>query len=219
MMRYEFRLFGPRKGQTININGHRFVNGVAILAYSSEAMGSCMKVLGSYGAYARGTEEYNVAMDKEQVDNGTNEVPKASSGRTDESVRGGVQPNGGRPSTQEADSGAGDVDSDRPSASGAASNGDGHEHAGLPTFPEDKDNRAGEPPSQINEAVKAAILKLDPDVDSHWVMTGARKGRPKLNSVEEAYGKTGLDLKDLENAIPGWTRDAARESALAVFGG
>ncbi len=71
------------------------------------------------------------------------------------------------------------------------------------------------PLSEVAEAVKIAILKLDPEVDQHWVMTGAHKGKPKLQAVEDAYGKAGLTRSDIEAAVPGYTRDAALDAALA----
>lgn len=63
-------------------------------------------------------------------------------------------------------------------------------------------------PSKKNEDVKAALLKLDPLDDSHWVQTGAAKGLPKLNAVEEACGRANLTRQDIEAAaVPGFNRD------------
>ncbi len=216
IMQYEFHLFGPRKGHSVTINGHPFRDGVAHLAYSSEAMGSCMKVLAAYGAYARGTKEYNDALEAEEATNGTREVPAASDGRTDESVRDGVQQDGTGPSRTPADAWVGGGDSQRPDGESSSASGDGHGHAGIPKFPEDKDFRPSEPSSSVNEGIKAAVMKLDPEVDDHWVLTGAHKGMPKLNAVEEAYGRANLGRQDVEAAAPGWSRDVAFEAAVSA---
>lgn len=216
VMQFEFRLFGPRKGQTININGHRFVNGMANLIQSQENMGSCMRVLSFYGAFARGTAEYDAAVAAEEAENGANEVPEASIEGANKSAPTGVQPDGRGSAEETADVGGGDAGTEGSNGSGSNPDGNGREHAGVPKFPEDKDRRTIEPPSEVDVDVAAAVKKLDPEVDAHWVMTGAHKGKPKLNAVEEAYGKAGLTRQDVEAAVPGWDRDKALEVALAA---
>lgn len=214
IMQYEFRLFGPRKGQTILINGHQFTNGRAVLAQSSQNMEACMRVLSFYGAFARGTPPYDEALAKEEAEHGTNEVLAETVKGPDAPVPTGVRPDGAGPAEKAAVDGAGNAGTPGADGSSGDPSGDGHGHAGIPKFPEDKDQRVIEPPSQVNEAIKIAVLKLDHTVDSHWVMTGAHKGRPKLTAVEDAYGKAGLTRQDTEAAMPGWTRDSAIEAAL-----
>lgn len=219
IMQFEFRLFGPRKGQTMVLNGHAFVNGVCRLVQSSDNMGTAAKVFSFYRAFARGTPEYDAAMAQEEAEeapaNGSNKVPEASLEGADPSVSAGVQPDGGGPSEGSADVSGVDAETRGADPSIAGPTGDGHEHAGVPKFPEDENYRAEEPPSEVNEAVAAAIRTLDPDVDSHWVTAGARKGKPKLHVVEEAYGKNNLTIQDLEAAMPNYTRDVARAAVLA----
>lgn len=214
IMQYEFRLFGPRKGQTVRINGHQFVNGRTQLAQSSQNMEACMKVLSFYGAYARGTPPYDEALAKEEAEHGTNEILAETVQGAHSPVPTSVRPDGAGPAEKSAEDGAGRGSADGADSSKSDTHGDGHEHAGIPKFPEDKDHRVIEPPSQVNEAVKIAVLKLDHSVDQQWVMTGAHKGKPKLQAVEDAYGKAGLTRQDIEAAMPGWTRDAAIEAAL-----
>ncbi len=216
IMQFEFRLFGPRKGWTGVVNGHQFVNGLCTLTQSSDNMGTAARVFSFYKAYARGTPEYDEAMAVEEaVANGADEVDSPSIEGIDPAVPASVGSDGAGPSDGKAVPSGGDAG---PSGAGPASSdasGNGHEHAGVPKFPEDKDYRAEEPSSSVNESIKAAILKLDPDVDSHWVMTGAHKGRPKLTAVEDAYGKNNLDRQDVEAAMPGYNRDAASTVALS----
>jgi len=216
VMQFEFRLFGPRKGQTMVLNNHQFVNGVCTLVQSSDNMGTAARVFSFYRAYARGTPEYDAAMAQEEAEaNGTDEVSEASLEGIDPAVEASVQPDGGGPAEGEAVPSGNDAEPGGAGPTSGSSSGDGHEHAGVPKFPEDADYRAEEPSSSVNEDVANAVRKLDPDVDSHWVLTGGHKGKPKLQAVEDAYGKNTLTRQDIEAAMPGWTRDAASEAALA----
>jgi len=197
------------------LNGHHFVDGFCTLVQNSNNMGTAARVFSFYGAFARGTPEYDAAVAAEEAESGAGKVPEASLEGIDSAVEAGVQPDGGGPPAEapapsEAVAGSGGAD-----PSSAGTNGDGHGHAGVPKFPEDANYRPEEPSSSVNEDIKAAVLKLDPDVDSHWVMTGAHKGKPKLTAVEDAYGKNNLDRQDVESAMPGYNRDIASEAALA----
>ncbi len=215
IMQFEFRLFGPRKGQTMVLNGHLFVNGVCTLVQSSDNMGTAARVFSFYRAYARGTPEYDAAIAQEEAENGANEVSEASLEGIDPPVPAGVQPDGGGPAEEPAVRSSDDVDTSGSDPASGGSSGGGREHSGVPVFPEDKDYRAEEPSSEVNVDVANAVRKLDPDVDSHWVLTGAHKGQPKLQAVEDAYGKAGLTRQDIHAAMPGYNRDAASEAALA----
>ncbi len=215
IMQFEFRLFGPRKGQTMVLNGHSFVNGICTLVQSSNNMGTAARVFSFYRAYARGTPEYDAAMAEEEAENGANEVSEASLEGIDPPVQAGVQSDGGGPAEEPPVRSGDDVDASGSGSTGGGAPGGGREHSGVPKFPEDKDYRAEEPASEVNAEVANAVRKLDPDVDNHWVMTGAHKGQPKLQAVEDAYGKAGLTRQDIEAAMPGYNRDAASEAALA----
>lgn len=215
IMQFEFHLFGPRKGQTVVLNGHPFIDGICTLVQSSENMGTAARVFSFYRAYARGTPEYDAAVAAEEAENGTGEVVTASVEGSDPAVQAGVQPDGGGLAEEATDT-SGDIARSggaNPASTGSA--GDGHGHSGVPKFPEDANYRAEEPSSEVNVDVANAVYKLDPDVDSHWVMTGAHKGKPKLQAVEDAYGKAGLTRQDIEAAMPGYSRATASEAALA----
>ena len=224
LMRFDFRLFGPRRDQTIIINGHPFVNGLCSIGQSSQNLAACVRVLGFYGAYHRGSSEYDAAVAKEEaedaakgvVSNGTDEAVSETLEGAEAPVWGGVRSVGEGSSAPAADDRGAAVETDGSGSAGGDAHGDGHEHAGLPVFPEDANHRITEPASEVDEAVKLAILKLDPQNEDHWVRTGAAKGKPRLQIVEEAYGKAGLTRQDLEAALPSWTRDTALEAALAA---
>lgn len=215
VMRYDFRLFGPRAGQTISVNGHKFVDGECRIVQSKQNMEACVRVLSFYGAYHRGSDEYDTAIiaeggNRDGIDDAD---PQALEG-ADAPVRGEVRQAGEESPAPAAVLGEGAVDPSGSSGSSAGASGHGHEHAGVPVFPEDADRRFEEPPSEVNEVIKEAVLKLDPQVDDHWVKAGAAAGKPKLAAVEEAYGKAGLTRNDVEAALPGWDRDKAVDRLL-----
>jgi hypothetical protein len=175
-----------------------------------------MRVLGYYGAYAYGTPEYDTAMQAEEAANGTNEIHKEAKQGSSNGVQGGGEPDGSGPSASGAASSVSDAEAKAGSA-GSDSTGDGHSHAGIPKFEEAKNQRPpSEPASITNESVKAAVLKLDPENNSHWVATGAHAGKPRLNAVEDAFGKAGLTRQDIEAALPGWNRDRALDAVLSA---
>jgi hypothetical protein len=178
-------------------------------------MSAAARVFSFYGAYARGTPEYDEALAAEEAENGANEVDPSAFEGADPAIPTGVGSDGAGPSEGEAASSSVNVEPGGTDFTSPDSGGDGYEHAGIPKFPEDKDYRAEEPSSSVNDEVAAAVKKLDPDVDAHWVMTGGHKGKPKLQAVEDAYGKNTLTRQDIESAMPGYNRDAAAEAALA----
>ena len=62
--------------------------------------------------------------------------------------------------------------------------------------------------------IKAAIMSLDPEVNVHWIATGARKGKPRPMAVKLAYGTAGVTRRSIERAAPGYNRDRAYEAAM-----
>lgn len=212
VMQYEFRLFGGRAGKTAVINGHKFVHGIHKAVVSPHQAAPLIKVLSFYAAYAKGTPEYDEAMEAEKY-GGSAVHEDAEQGASDE-VSSGVGSDGSESAASPADDGPGAGDSAADGARSGAS-GDGHGHAGVLKFEEAASiPQPSEPASVGNEDIKVAVLKLDPENDNHWVNTGAHKDRPRLSAVEDAYGKAGLTRQDLEAAIPNWTRNDALVAAL-----
>ncbi len=210
-----FRLFGPRAGHAMSINGHQFVKGLRVLNIASAAIAPLTRVMSFYGAYARGTPEYDEALAKEEA-NGGNEVQASSGNRPADQVQDDVRPNGAESAAQAT------VGSQQPV--GAASEDTGvdparyrHTDAGIPKFEERADHaQPAEPASALDVDVRSAVLKLDPDEASHWVQSGPDKGKPKLSAVEEAYGRAGVTRRDVESAAAGYNRSAATEAALGA---
>ncbi len=216
IMQFDFRLFGPRKGQTMVLNGHQFIDGVCTLVQSSENMGTCARVFSFYNCYARGTPEYDTAVATEEAEHGTGKVPEETLEGIDTTVSANTGPDGPGPAeTGSSLDSSGSDHAEGTNGPSSDSSRDGHEHPRVPIFPEDADYRAEEPSSSVNADLVTAVRKLDPDVESHWVLTGAHKGKPKLQAIEDAYGKAGLTRQDIEAVLPGYNRDAAIGIALA----
>jgi hypothetical protein len=212
VLAYTIELFGPRKGQTVNINGHQFINGVCRENVPTEAASSLLQVLSYYGAYADGTAEFKAAKERELAENtdGADEVHESPvSGEPDE-VPSDTGSDGDGPAEEPAVLRV-EPDAVEAETSGSDSSGDGHEDAGVIKFEELADiPEPVEPDSVGDPDIKAAMWKLDPDNSDHWAKRGRDAGKPKLSAVENALGKAGLTRADLEAALPGWNRDVAR---------
>ena len=208
-MVFHMELFGPRKGQTFKANGHQFIGGHYDVALDPASAGFALQVLSNYGAYARGTPEYDAAKAKEEENNGADEVQSSEgSGKTDE-VLSDVQPDGAKPTEETSNDGGSDVDSSD-GDSGLSATGDGHSDTGLPKFEEAENKRqATEPKATVDQKLIAAIKALDPTNKAHWVNTGLHAGKPKLSALEEAYGQAGLTRADIDAVAEGYTREVA----------
>jgi len=71
----------------------------------------------------------------------------------------------------------------------------------------------GEEPKALeftNIRLVEAIKSLDPADDSIWTNAGL----PYIGRVEKAYGQSGLNRKAVNDALPGWDRDAAVKHRL-----
>lgn len=209
-MRYEFHLFGPRKGRNIRINGHMFERGVCAMVQSPDKMATCMRVLSYYGAYARGTQEFDDATAKETANGNSVDAQPEAHGRKGNEVSGGSVEAGNR-SPQEAAGNRSGSDGPDEGRSRPDPAGDGHAHSGVPAFEDAAGfTRPSEPASDVDAEVAIALRKLDPEVDDHWTKAGI----PALAAVELAIGKAGVTRKDVESALPGWDRDEAMKATL-----
>jgi hypothetical protein len=209
-MRYEFRIFGPNAGQTMAINRHQFVNGIATMVGAPQNMAHAMKVFSYHGVFATGTPEYDAALEREQT-SGNGDVSEAAELRDAEAVQpdGHEGPDGLGTSDPEADV---EPESVRTEAGEAVveSAGDGHPDAGVRDFAGAADAvKPTEPAGQHNELITAAVHRLDPDNADHWTQAGL----PKLAAIEDALGRAGVTRQDVEDAAPGFTREAALEAA------
>lgn len=216
-MRVEMELVGPRAGQTCVINGHQFVEGVAVLEGDGDSLTYAIRYLGrAYNAYPKGSSEleraraeYAEAVGEKENPDGVQSDPHESpeQGQADE------VPGEGNAGGEPAGDGKDDerqVDADAPEgAAGVLPERDRHGDPGLPEQPEAPSRQDVDPPKDV--ALAEAVKSLDPEADEHW--TGS--GLPKISVVEEAYGQTGVTRAAIEAAAPEWNRErAAQQKAL-----
>ncbi len=228
-MIYTMRFFGGYRGRTKLINGHQFIQGEYQLVANPDSVAFVLKALASYGAYAKGTEEYDAALVVEEASDaaatakaaepihtsgyveildGTDQTESPSEAGETDGIPSDVRPNGAEPTEASATDGESDVGSED-GGSGLHADRNGHSDSGLSKFEEGESRGPGEPEGEVDSSLVRAIRALDPLVDDHWVLRGRHAGKPKLGSVEEAFGKSGLTRADVENALPHYTREVA----------
>jgi hypothetical protein len=215
VMQVTLRLFGPYAGKTMSINGHHFVDGNLTLNIASAAIAAFTRVMSFYGAFAKGTPEYDAALAAEEIINGGSSVQESSGDRGPDEVQDPVRQNGSEPTPQAPAVGAVPT-GDTAENAGFDSPGYRYTDAGVPKFEERANTpQPSEPTATVNADIRNAVMKLDPEEKSHWVQSGPDKGKPKLSAVETSFGRAGLTRQDVESAIPEWNRDKAINAALA----
>lgn len=100
-------------------------------------------------------------------------------------VSSGTRPNGPRPSAQDSVVGGDDADSASDSQ-GSETSGSGHERP---------------------KTVKDALGRLDPNNDAHWT----KGGNPVVSVVAEMLQDESIGRKDIEEALPNFNREVARQ--------
>lgn len=219
-----FRIFGPNAGKSGEFGGHYFREGVLFMQESAEVLEHVTRKLSRYGAFPRGSDEYEAAMlreslEKEAEADGNHDTPDPveGGGETDK-VQGGDgsagEGTGETPTVDVPGSDDSEAGSER-----VVSEGDGHQDPEL-SGDERKDVEGQESPEEaadasvvdetpvaaVNEKMKKVVLSLDPDVEEHWTPEGA----PAMAAIEEAYGAD-FAREDINNAVPEWNREKARE--------
>ena len=202
LLRYEFHLFGPRKGQDIMINGHVFEKGVCHMVLDSSRAGPLMRGLSYYGAYAKGTPAFD---DAERAENGIpTSIAPGDEQPSEPPILSFNEPTGGAATKEEAPASEGTTDPDGGHGDNPAR--DGHEHSGFRRFEAESDRiEPSEPEGTVNAKVREAVMSLDPNNDDHWTKAGI----PALLAVEEAVGRSGTTRQDVESAARGYTRELA----------
>lgn len=213
-MRIELVLVGARAEFTGKLNNLHFVRGHAKVSGSADSVGHVINYYRSYHAFPVGSDELAAAQaafapDKEKENGSGNPAQDAKSGAP-ESVPGSVRPAGeGAAKAPDVPSGG---DAPRsPGNTGPSAAGSGHADAGLSGQQANGSAQPGSESSTVNQALVAAVLKLDPDNADHWTEGGA----PKVSAVALAYGNEALTRREIEEAAPGWNREAAQAHALA----
>ena len=182
-------LTGGRTGQTCIVYGYQFVNGITIVRGDSDNISGLIKYMGrSYKAFEEGSAElaYYQKLDREA--HGAGQIhPGAQPGRTIP-LPSGIQPGGGEftPVPPEVSTGPASASS---GAAGLVSGGDGQQDTR-------DDGKARE------QAVLAAIKRLDPQNGEHWTVDGI----PRVDAVATLLGDPNVTRGLIEKAAPGFNR-------------
>lgn len=191
----KFILTGAHAGKTMKINHVQFKDGIGDHPGPIDKMAGLIAYLATFNAYPAGSDQLAAAQKRDkEIANGPSAI-LSGQGRGAES---GLQAD--ESSTGEA-SGQGATGTEVPaSGSGAA------EEGGAP---------AGHVASQSQDPktlkVIDAIKALSPDVAENWTDAGL----PVVAVVAEASGVIEVSRKDIETAMPGYTREKATAAMLA----
>jgi hypothetical protein len=205
--RVEFELFGDYAGKTKTIGGIDFRNGLGSAVLSAENVTHLKRYMTYYNGFMRGTPEHaEAAKARDEADGISSESPTNPPTGKIEGLSGvhgaGVKgPADKRSAARSGSNGAKDAPQLVP-------NGDGHEHSGVVS------GQTPEPSFQDkmkNDKIVRICAELDPENDDHWT----EEGQPALEVVEQAFGRAGLTRRDIEQAMPDFTREVAFEAKLA----
>lgn len=231
-------LAGPYTGRTGNVGGYYFDRGVCIVTGAPEMLTFMFtRMARAYQAYPEGSLELEKAQafwqahldaeaaKEEREEHGANDLSTGNQpedGTSNAETESG--PDGaGAPPVSDVHGGAND--DALPNGDRQLPGGDGLPDAGANAdgaAPGDDDTPVmdapplvgldGQPLAGDQEAklskLAMAIMSLDPANDEHW--TG--QGIPAMSAVEKAYGSTDITRNNVENELPGWTREKAREA-------
>lgn len=197
-------LTGPRKGQTIVLNGTEFTNGIAVLYGTPKNNDGIARYLSKcYGAQVEGSaahrqaeENYLAAVALKEAENGTGQVHPQGNPNPPATIPAGVQSDGSGSPAPTANDGA-EPASGETGTSGGVPGGDGH-----------ADTRVRpEPDGELRSVVAEAMNKLDPSNDDHWTADG----KPAVAAVCEACGRN-VTRQEIEIIVPDFNRDAAAKA-------
>lgn len=222
--KWELVLTGPYAGRTIELNDYLFVEGSLKFQDSFENIEGVVTYMGrSYQAYLVGSPELRHAQERDrknkEIADGERDIPEGSdSGEQHDTTGGVVQPTGKEPTETETVNGEGPASTEA-GAEGDVPGRDGHADAGVPDAEagpsgNGEPRETGEAERQLQsvaaELVVAVKKALDPDDDSHW----NTNGKPAMEAVAIAAGSEAVTRKDVEAALPGWDRAAARKESV-----
>lgn len=173
------------EGHTGVLNGVRFEDGVHV--YVGDEKG-----LEGLSRYCYRCWQAEVLDTDPRGSDGQREVSPAAEERAPGEVPAGVSSGRGESADGASEHGQGDAGAEAAAA----------EH--LPTGQDGEGS--SEPEAQVDRRLVAAIDGLDPANDEHWTASG----KPAMAAVEALYGSAAVTRKDVEEARPGYDREAAR---------
>lgn len=173
-------LHGHYKGKTVKLRDVQFVDGVAeIPGHYVQNEGLCIYMARCFQAYPEG-------MTFEEGQAYASKVPTTAVGDPPKTIPGAGEPPGPGSQAQGSAQQSGDGGASGGGTS-SVSGGDGH----------------GDP--RLHTRLQDALKALDPKDDSHWT----KAGLPALVAVELSLGGGQVTRKEIETAIPGFTREVA----------
>jgi len=211
-------LTGPLAGQTTNLRGCAFTDGVFEVYMPAEQFeGLATYLRRSFQAYVDGSDELKAAQkrDKQFAQENSNgerdnqgEVQPPEGGDEGD---GDVQPEGQGTPEEGPTSIEGDVDAET-GAEGGIPDRDGHEDSGLPESEHGGTVRSDS--AELTDPMVEAVLSLDPEEDSHWTAAG----QPAVAAVAVAIGDESVTRKDIKEGASGYDRESVREIKNGVSG-
>lgn len=178
------KLTGPREGETIQLNGLQFIDGIAEYTGSEPEAENMLRYFARSYAVVEVDKEGNPANPpQEETKDGLQDQPDQEpnqplQGNGDE----GGQPDSNGPAV-------GEVNDD--------------------TNVQPENGQANPPVAQqlpVDERLRNALLQLDCENDDHWT----KLGKPAIAALEPIYGSGGFTREDVEAAIPNFSREVAR---------
>lgn len=183
-------MVGAYEGKTVVINGHKFVDGSLVLSDEPDKVANLVKYFSFFGAYPDGSSELEYAkfvIAEGGSDGGNTNVAGGGSNSS------GTDTN--KSTASDVSNGTGDVGATVSPADGGA-NGNG-----------DSERRISDP--RLLQ-IAAALKSLDPTVDDNWTDGGL----PRVAAVESGSGIVGVTRKEINEALPDWSRDKASAALI-----
>lgn len=189
-------LTGPLAGKTVRLGHHQFINGEMVLPGDARAQEGAIRYLGRcYQAFPAGSAELK-ATQKDKDDGIQRNASQAAGQGHAARVSGGADGSSGSVSAPGAvQRGADDSDGSAAGSSVVVPGGSGHEDSGLL--------------SGTVEAIKKAVLSLDPADDTVWT----DEGLPSIEAISKIVGKHDIARKDIDAATEGFNREDAEDAA------
>ncbi len=199
-------LTGQRRGQTILLNGHAFVRGVAHVLASPESFNAFLTLMGrSYQAYPDGSAELAAANERDRT-NGLLRDIQTDSTPVDGApapVQGAGDHSAGPLSDSRALLGS-EHASGEAGSSGLVPGGPGHADAGLG---ERVEHESDSESVALMRGIQQAIQKLDPLANEQWT----EDGLPSVDYVAEAVKNQAVTREMIDAAAPRFDRQSAAD--------
>jgi len=187
-----FIFVGPRGGQTRQVGNFSFVSGVCTVTHNTGEEANLSKWFKDYGAYRLGSPDCAAAIERFGVPANVPQAQAAVIARPGSAV-------------------ASDSRSDLAGKHSGAADGQGHDPASSGSAPRAADWSGQERPT-TPLSLREAVERLDPNDDSVWTTAGL----PRVDVIQARSNHNALTRREVERASPGWTRDKAREQAMAL---